>query len=92
MIAQNKRREIDMEDLVIRNGLIVTPYSTIRGGLAVRNDRIVPAKGVYSGPQSWSLATPTFHWDCYLGAIGSVRSDYIIFGTDCDHFKNISHS
>lgn len=30
-----------MEDLVIRNGLIVTPQGVIRGGLAVRGERIL---------------------------------------------------
>ncbi len=30
-----------MEDLVIKNGLTVTPHGVIRGGLAVRNDKIV---------------------------------------------------
>ncbi len=30
-----------MEDLVIKNGLVVTPYGTVRGGLAVRNEKIL---------------------------------------------------
>jgi D-hydantoinase len=30
-----------MENLVVKNGLIVTPHGVIRGGLAVRNDKIV---------------------------------------------------
>ncbi len=29
-----------MEDLVIKNGLIVSPYGVIRGGLAVRKKEI----------------------------------------------------
>jgi len=30
-----------MEDLVIKNGLVVTPFGTVRGGLAVRNEKIL---------------------------------------------------
>jgi len=30
-----------VENLVVKNGLIVTPHGVIRGGLAVRNDKIV---------------------------------------------------
>ena len=30
-----------MEDLVIKNGLVVTPHGTVRGGLAVRSEKIL---------------------------------------------------
>ena len=30
-----------MEDLVIKNGLVVTPHDTVRGGLAIRNEKIL---------------------------------------------------
>jgi len=30
-----------MEDLVIKNGLVVTPFGTVRGGLVVRNEKIL---------------------------------------------------
>jgi dihydroorotase (multifunctional complex type) len=66
------RRDI-METLVIKNGLVVTPQGVIRGGLAIRNDKIVQvgaddslpkanlevdAKGVYVLP---GLIDPHVH-------------------------------
>ena len=34
-----------MEDLVIKNGLVVTPYGIVRGGLTVSNEKILQIQG-----------------------------------------------
>ena len=47
-----------MEELIIKNGLLVTPQGTIKGGLAVKNEKIIQI-----GTDAFSAAKPA-GWTC----------------------------
>jgi len=41
LVPEREKVSFKMEDLVIKNGLVVSPQGIVRGGLAVRNEKIV---------------------------------------------------
>jgi hypothetical protein len=45
--------------------------------------------GVFLGLYSWNVAPPMFDLDYYLSVIKRVGVDYVVFGSDCGHFKNV---